>query len=62
MQPIYKQVKALAPHCPQCKRHLSGNNSSINPWPCECGVWIAEPKYPFTGNYQIIKADKVENK
>lgn len=37
--PKYKQVKTLAPHCPICKERLKGNNSTISPWECSCGIW-----------------------
>lgn len=39
MQPVYKRVKELKPHCPDCKEKLSGNNSIIQPYRCSCGEW-----------------------
>lgn len=52
MKPEYKRVKILAPHCPNCKQELMGNNSIALPWQCECGVWQAN-KYPFMGEYEV---------
>ncbi len=39
MKPKYKIAKVVMPHCPKCKQMLSGNNSYISPYKCECGVW-----------------------
>ena len=36
---VYKRVKMMMPHCPECKEQLTGNNSSILPYTCSCGEW-----------------------
>lgn len=42
LQPIYKQVKSIAPFCPICDQRLSGNNSLVLPYMCKCGEWQAD--------------------
>ena len=39
LQPVYKRIKVLAPHCPKCGEQLHGNNSIAMPWWCSCGEW-----------------------
>ncbi len=39
VRPEYRLVKERKPHCPICKKMLSGNNSMILPYKCLCGIW-----------------------
>ncbi len=55
MKPVYKQVKIPKEHCPKCGEILTGNNSYVTPWQCRCGVWRAESKYPWNGEYIVEK-------
>lgn len=55
MQPEYKRVKILMPHCPKCNEQLKGNNSYDRPWSCKCGVWRAQQVHPWNFKYEIIK-------
>ena len=41
-QPKWKMSKIRMPHCPVCKERLSGNNSYIKPYKCNCGEWISD--------------------
>lgn len=59
MKPEYKKTTQLAPFCPKCKKKLKGDNSIAFPWNCECGEWKAN-RYPFTGEYEIIKKMKIK--
>jgi len=52
LKPEYKKVSELKPHCPNCKERLEGNNSTIMPYQCSCGVWIHEYEY-FT--FEVVK-------
>jgi hypothetical protein len=54
MYPKYKPIEILKEYCPVCDEQLQGNNSIAFPWKCKCGTWEAV-KYPFTGEYEIIK-------
>ena len=60
MRPVYKKIKVVKEHCPKCGEELSGNNSFVSPWECSCGVWEAEQKWPFRGEY-IIKPNPLKN-
>jgi hypothetical protein len=52
--PKLKRIKVLKEHCPVCKELLKGNNSSITPWECSCGIW----RYNIvTFEYDIIKEE-----
>jgi len=52
MRPVYKKVKVIKPHCPNCGEMLLGDNSMISPYECKCGIW--EPiLYPFEGEYKL---------
>jgi hypothetical protein len=44
LQPVYKKVSVVMPHCPICGVQLQGNNSTILPYKCKCGEW----KYDWT--------------
>lgn len=39
MFPVYKRVKISMPHCPKCGIMLRGNNNTIDPYKCDCGIW-----------------------
>ncbi len=56
--PIYKRVMTIQPHCPRCQEQLLGNNSSANPFKCQCGMW--EMFWLKDGNfaYKITKKKK----
>ena len=56
MKPIIKTVKIPREHCPVCKQMLGANSSF---WECKCGKWVAY-KYPFTGEYKIIKLPTIK--
>jgi hypothetical protein len=47
VQPKYKKVKELKPHCPICREKLFGNNSIINPYKCSCGSWTQNRNLTF---------------
>ena len=51
LKPIYKSVKIMMPHCPNCKEQLRGNNSIAMPWNCSCGEWHNSPEDLF--NYEV---------
>lgn len=55
MKPIYKKITVVVEHCPVCNKKLTGNGSVTFPWQCDCGKWEAVPKYPWDGEFQIIK-------
>ncbi len=57
MYPVYKRVKHLAPHCPQCGEELQGDNSCVSPWTCNCGTWKNDFINPM--DYKIV-GDKKE--
>lgn len=50
-QPVWKRIKMLEPHCPICKQHLTGNNSMMHPYKCECGEWQDDWMNP--GHFRI---------
>jgi len=50
-QLVYKRVKVAMPHCPICKKQLSGDNSLILPYRCDCGEW--ESDYLNPGYFRI---------
>lgn len=52
MKPEYIKIKTVWPHCPTCKKALSGNNSSLLPWTCDCGQWYYRP---LEDDYAIVK-------
>ena len=56
MKPIYKTVKAIAEHCPDCNTCLRGSNSAFFPWYCECGTW--KMKDILTGEYELVDRKK----
>lgn len=59
MKPIYKKVPTVVPVCPKCKVKLSGNNSMVLPWTCNCGEWKSN-HYPFDGEYEIIPVSNID--
>jgi len=52
--PVWRAVKARAPHCPKCKERLFGDNSLGMPYRCSCGVWQSNWREP---GYVIIKPE-----
>ena len=56
MKPVYKRVKEMKPHCPNCKERLIGNNSFAFPYECACGIWVLEGGIDF--GYKIKKRKK----
>lgn len=57
VMPEYKRVNVFAPHCPVCKQQLSGNNSIMFPYKCECGTWDSD----FTKPYDFTIRKELEN-
>lgn len=49
----YRRVKMLVPYCPECNQNLSGNNSVIFPYKCDCGELHNSFENPF--EYEIVK-------
>lgn len=50
--PTLKRIKVLKEHCPICKEQLTGNNSTIDPWKCSCGMW----RYNIVSfQYDVVK-------
>lgn len=46
MKILYKQVKAIMPHCGECGEQMSGNGTDIFPYECSCGKWrMKAPEY-----------------
>lgn len=39
VRPVWKMVKERRPFCPVCEKRLSGNNSIVSPYKCDCGIW-----------------------
>ena len=48
----YKRMTLSVPFCFECNSKISGNGSKLNPYNCECGKWIYDPK---TSNYELEK-------
>ena len=54
MKPIYKRIKQLVAHCPDCGEELGGNNSIAFPWTCTCGIWKIRFLSKGKWDYEII--------
>lgn len=56
MNPVYKTIKTVWPHCPVCREALSGDESMMRPWRCKCGRWELVQKENGEYDYKIIPA------
>lgn len=55
LQPTYKRVMTMLPHCPICGEKLMGDNSIIHPWKCSCGVWKVVMTEGGNWHYKIVE-------
>lgn len=36
---VHKKIKRNFPFCKDCDKEISGNNSILLPYRCDCGIW-----------------------